>query len=85
MKNLLVALAVLATVAATPVFSQSFDPEAGTGNVLPSHFEADGGLHAGLAPSQNYQAVDRHYGTRVHMNAAAFSHSMHRQWVSRQR
>jgi hypothetical protein len=84
-KNFLVALAVLATVAGTPVFAQSFDPEAGTGNVLPSHFEADGGLRAGLAPPQNYQAADRRYGSLAHRNAAAFSHSMHRQWASRQR
>jgi hypothetical protein len=85
-KNLLAILAVLTTVAGTPVFAQSFDPEAGTGNLLPSHFESDGGLRAGLVPPQNYQAADRHYGSLAHMRAAASSHSMHqRQWASRQR
>jgi hypothetical protein len=84
-KNLLVTLAVLTTVAGTPVFAQSFDPEAGTGNLLPSHFEADGGLRAGLSPPQNYQAADRHYGSLAHMRAAVSSHNTHRQWAARQR
>jgi hypothetical protein len=84
-KSLLVTLAVLTAAAGMPVFAQSFDPEAGTGNLLPSHFEADGGLRAGLAPPQNSQVSDRHYGSLAYMRAAASSHCMHRQWASRQR
>ena len=40
MKKLLTTFAVL-TVIATPAFAQSFDPEAGTGNVLPFSHKTD--------------------------------------------
>jgi hypothetical protein len=36
----LVIIAGVAAALATPAFAQSFDPEAGTGNVLPSSFAA---------------------------------------------
>ena len=57
MKTLFAIIAVLAI--ATPVFAQSFDPEAGTGNVLPSYYGADGGLHAGSAAQYNDQIAER--------------------------
>ena len=46
MKMFLATLAVLSVIA-TPAFAQSFNPEAGTGNVLPSYYGPDGALHAG--------------------------------------
>jgi hypothetical protein len=49
-------IVVIATIAALsyagPVFAQSFNRPEGTGNELPSYYDSDGGLHAGIA-SQN--------------------------------
>jgi hypothetical protein len=84
-KKVLVTLAALVAVIATPVFAQSFDPEAGTGNVLPSYFEADGGLRAGIAPPQNYRVANRYYGSLAHVGATASSRSAHRRLASRLR
>ncbi len=46
-------IVVIATVAALsytgPVFAQSFNRADGTGNVLPSYYDSDGRLHAGIA------------------------------------
>jgi hypothetical protein len=90
-KKVLVTLAALVAVIATPVFAQSFDPEAGTGNVLPSYFEADGGLRAGIAPPQNYRVANRYYGSLAHVSAlshvsaTASSRSTHRRLASRLR
>jgi len=51
MKKFLTTLAVL-TAIATPAFAQSFDPESGTGNVLPFSY-------APTAPRNDKIAVDR--------------------------
>ena len=50
MKKSLITLAVL-TVFATPVFAQSFDPDNGTGNVLPFAYapQANGSSNDALA------------------------------------
>jgi hypothetical protein len=32
------------------VFAQSFNRTEGTGNELPSYYDSNGGLHAGIAP-----------------------------------
>ena len=85
MKNFLATLAVLTAVIGTPVFAQSFDPEAGTGNVLPSHYESDGSLHAGIATPQSYKVAERHYALPAHGMAAASSRGIHRWWASRLR
>jgi|HubBroStandDraft_6_1064221.scaffolds.fasta_scaffold689031_2 hypothetical protein len=53
MVKFLTILAVLAVVVARPVFAQSFDPEAGSGNVLPSYYGQDGVLHAGKIADRN--------------------------------
>lgn len=53
MKKLLTTLAVL-TAIATPAFAQSFDPDAGTGNVLPFRHEP--------TTTQNERLADHHYG-----------------------
>ena len=52
MKKFLTTLAVL-TVITTPTFAQSFDPEAGSGNVLPSYYGQDGTLYAGTFAPEN--------------------------------
>jgi hypothetical protein len=57
---------LLTAFIATPVFAQSFDPEAGTGNVLPSYYGADGALHTGAAmqaPSQSFRTAERHHAS----------------------
>jgi hypothetical protein len=84
-KKVLATLAALAAVIATPVFAQSFDPEAGTGNVLPSYYEADGGLRTGIAPPQNYRVANHYYGALAHVSATASSRGMHRRLASRLR
>ena len=38
---------------ASPSSAQSFSIYSGTGNLLPAYFDANGGLHRGIAPSQN--------------------------------
>jgi hypothetical protein len=82
-KKVLVTLAALAAVIATPVFAQSFDPEAGTGNVLPSYYGADGGLRTGIAAPQNYNVANHYYGALAHVSATASSRSAHRRLASR--
>jgi hypothetical protein len=43
-------IAGLLTVVATPAFAQNFTSSAGTGNVLPYYYNADGRLVPGIAP-----------------------------------
>jgi hypothetical protein len=38
MKKLITIVALATSVMAAPAFAQSFDPDFGTGNVLPSHY-----------------------------------------------
>jgi len=61
MRMSLATLAVLSVIA-TPAFAQSFDPEAGSGNVLPSYYGPDGALHAGIFASPNDKSAVRHSG-----------------------
>jgi len=63
-KKFLTTLAAL-TVIASPAFAQSFDPEAGTGNVLPT----DGG-------SAFVQAAPKTSIARHMLNAAKSTHQM---------
>jgi opacity protein-like surface antigen len=49
MKKFLI-MAGLLTVIATPAFAQDFIPSEGTGNVLPSYYDASGHLIQGVAP-----------------------------------
>jgi hypothetical protein len=54
---------VAATIAmlglTSPAFAQSFNRSDGTGNELPSYYDGDGGLHAGIAPQQRLVTVHR--------------------------
>jgi hypothetical protein len=76
----------LAVSLAAPVFAQSFDPEAGTGNLLPSYFDADGGLRAGIAGSpQSHKTADRQGRPPVYAMATTSSRGIHRRWASRAR
>jgi hypothetical protein len=43
MKKFLTIVGLLAVIA-TPAFAQSFNPDWGTGNELPSHYDANGNL-----------------------------------------
>lgn len=50
-KSKIVVLAIIAASSyAAPVFAQSFNRTEGTGNDLPSYYDSNGGLHAGIAP-----------------------------------
>jgi hypothetical protein len=50
-KSKIVVLAVIAASSyAAPVFAQSFNRTEGTGNELPSYYDSNGGLHAGITP-----------------------------------
>ena len=52
-------IAVLAGIAmlglASPASAQSFNRSDGTGNELPSYYDSQGGLHAGIAGAQQNQ------------------------------
>src|SRR6266478_3764167 len=56
-------IAVIAAIAAlsfaSPAFAQSFNGSDGTGNELPSYYDHNGGLHAGIAPQQTQTAARR--------------------------
>jgi hypothetical protein len=53
--------AVLGLLSASPAFAQSFNRSDGTGNELPSYYDSQGGLHAGIVSPQN-QIVARRNG-----------------------
>jgi opacity protein-like surface antigen len=67
MKKFLI-VAGLLTVIATPAFAQDFIPSEGTGNVLPSYYDANGRLVQGVAP----QSVARAKGDNT-VNAFAMA------------
>jgi hypothetical protein len=70
-KKFVAIFALLTAVVITPVFAQSFDPEAGTGNVLPSYYGADGALHTGAAaPPQTYKTAERRHSSHVYAATA---------------
>jgi hypothetical protein len=53
------ALGAFAALGPAPAFAQSFNRTEGTGNVLPSYYDSNGGIHAGIAPQQNQIAAHR--------------------------
>lgn len=63
--------AVAAAGFAIPALAQSFDPEAGTGNVLPSYYGTDGVLHAGMTAPLSDQIAIRQSGLHTHALASA--------------
>ena len=65
MKKFLTTLTVLAVIA-TPVFAQSFDPEAGTGNIAP----APGGGQFAYAPTAPHTSASRPLYLSAGPNAA---------------
>jgi len=56
-------IAVIAAIAAlsfaSPALAQSFNRSDGTGNELPSYYDPNGGLHAGIATQQNQTLARR--------------------------
>jgi len=48
----IVATAIAMLGLASPAFAQSFNRSDGTGNELPSYYDSQGGLHAGVAYTQ---------------------------------
>jgi hypothetical protein len=56
-------IAVIAAIAAlscaSPALAQSFTASNGTGNELPSYYDQNGALHAGIAPQHNQTAAHR--------------------------
>jgi hypothetical protein len=55
----IVAAAIAVLGIASPAFAQSFNRPEGTGNELPSYYDSQGGLHAGIAPQQIQMAAHR--------------------------
>jgi hypothetical protein len=53
MKKLITIVAITASVMATPAFAQSFDPDAGTGNVLSFSNEPTAQQHNKIAGRQS--------------------------------
>jgi hypothetical protein len=53
--------AVLGLISASPALAQSFNRSDGTGNELPSYYDSQGGLHAGM-PSEQPQIVAHRSG-----------------------
>jgi hypothetical protein len=53
LSKLLVAASIAMLSFASPCSAQSFSRYAGTGNVLPAYYDSNGGLHAGIAPSES--------------------------------
>jgi hypothetical protein len=57
--KLIVAAAIAALSFSSPAFAQVFSGSLGTGNVQPSYYDSNGGLHEGTATQQNQIAVHR--------------------------
>jgi len=53
--------AVLGFLSASPAFAQAFDNDYGTGNEVPTYYDSQGGLHAGM-PSEQPQIVAHRSG-----------------------
>lgn len=51
--------AILGLLSASPAFAQSFNRSDGTGNELPSYYDSQGGLHAGIASRPNQIVAHR--------------------------
>jgi hypothetical protein len=58
----IVAAAIAMLGLASPASAQSFNRPEGTGNELPSYYDSQGGLHAGIAPAQQNQTAARRSG-----------------------
>jgi hypothetical protein len=62
-KSKLIVTASIAMLSfASPSSAQSFNRSDGTGNELPSYYDKDGGLHAGLAQSQQNEIAAHRSG-----------------------
>jgi len=57
--RLVVAAAIAVLGLASPAAAQSFNRPEGTGNELPSYYDSQGGLRAGVAPQQIQIAAHR--------------------------
>jgi hypothetical protein len=55
----IVAAAIAVLGLASPASAQSFNRPEGTGNLLPSYYDSQGGLHTGTAPQQIQIAAHR--------------------------
>jgi hypothetical protein len=66
-KKIAVIAAIAALSCASPALAQSFDRTDGSGNELPSYYDSQGGLHAGVVSEQK-QIVAAH---RSGLNAFA--------------
>jgi hypothetical protein len=60
--KLIVAAAIATLGLVSPAFAQSFNRPDGTGNELPSYYDSQGGLHAGVAPVQQNLIAARRSG-----------------------
>jgi hypothetical protein len=60
--KLIVAAAIATLGLASPASAQSFNRPDGTGNELPSYYDSQGGLHAGIAPAQQNLTAARRSG-----------------------
>jgi hypothetical protein len=67
MKKLITIVALATSVMAAPAFAQSFDPEFGTGNVLPSHY--------GTTTLHNSKTADRESGLNAYAMVPGVSSS----------
>ena len=73
--KLIVAAAIVTLGFASPAFAQSFNRSDGTGNELPSYYDSQGGLHAGIAAVQQNQIAIRRSGVNAF---ASVRHGMKR-------
>jgi hypothetical protein len=55
--RVIITAAVVGFGSASPAFAQSFSRGWGTGNSLPSYYNADGGLHTGTAPQPQQDQI----------------------------
>ena len=65
MSKLFVAASIAMLSFASPGLAQAFSIYAGTGNVLPAYFDANGALHRGIAPSQNTEIAAPSQNTEI--------------------
>jgi len=62
MSKIIVAASIAMLGFASPSSAQSFNRSDGTGNELPAYYDANGGLHVGIAPSQHNEIAVRRSG-----------------------
>jgi hypothetical protein len=61
-KKIAVIAAIAALSYASPALAQSFSRQDGTGNELPSYYDSQGGLHAGIVSEQKQIVAAHHSG-----------------------